>query len=122
MPRRRKKWKRRHKPKFVKFYTYTQQDYCKAEHVRFLEWVYGQIAKEIFGKIKNYHFGEWVIKTEGIVLFIDPELGMQAEIQGTSKMPLLKRLTIHIRLLELLKKGYCILKAVKLCLLTLATQ
>lgn len=115
----RKKWSRTHKPKFLKAYEVNQQDEEGTEKIRLLQEVYTQIAKEIFGKIRNYHFGEWMLKMKGIVLFVDPEYGMQAEIYGTSKLPLVKRLKIHIALLKLLKEGYCILKAVKICILML---
>lgn len=117
-----RKKKRKRAPKFTKSYKFSQQDDFLLSKEEMLQKIHTEIAQELFGKIKNYNLGEWVVKTEGIVLYIDPELGMQAEIQGTSKLPLLKRLTIHIGLLKFLRSGYSILKAVKLCLLTLRTQ
>ena len=116
------KRKRRHRPKFKKFYEYTMQDEPLLNQVRLLHKTHKEIAEELFGKMPNYNFGEWQIKADKIILYIDPEIGFQAEIEGTSKLPLSKRLTIHIGLLKLLKRGCCIVKAVNLCLSTLMTQ
>ena len=117
-----KKYKRKHIPKFKKFYKLTGQDEFLIEKVSLLQRIYNKIAEEFFYDFKNYNFGDWQINFDGIVLYIDPLLGNQAEVFGTSNMPLLKRLKIHIRLLKLLRKGYTKLKAVKLCLLAQMKQ
>ena len=107
--------KRKKKPAFTKNYYLTSQDEMDIERIDLLQKIHSKIAKTMFGKIKNYKFGEWMTKFDGVVLFIDPELGMQAELEGTSKMSLSERLKVHLRFLKLLRKGCCILKAVKLC-------
>ena len=116
MARRRKKWKRQHRPKFKKFYKFTMQGEFAIKREKLLQKIHGCIAEELFGKMPNYNFGEWAIKAGRIILFIDFEFGMQAEIEGTSDFPFMERLKIHIRLLKLLKRGLCIIKAVNLCL------
>lgn len=122
MPRRKIKWKRKKKPSFTKHYEYTSQDEFCIDKIGILQKTYTKIANIIFGEIKNASFGDWQIKDDKIALFIDPEFGMQAELQGTSNMPLLKRLIIHIGLLNFLEKGYTISKAVQLCHLILRKQ
>ena len=118
----RKKYKRKHKPKFKKFYKLTGQDELLIEKEKLLQQIYTKIADEFFYNFKDYCFGDWQINLDGIILYIDPVFGNQAEVFGTSNMPLLKRLKIHIRLLKLLRKGYTKLKAVKLCLLAQMKQ
>lgn len=122
MPRRKIKWKRKKKPAFTKHYEYTPQDELYIDKIGILQKTYTEIANKLFGEIKNISFGDWQIKDDKITLFIDPEFGMQAELQGTSNMPLLKRLIIHIGLLNFLEKGYTISKAVQLCHLILRKQ
>lgn len=122
MGRRRKKYKRRRKPKFTKFYKISQQDELAVYRIELLQKVYTDIAKEVFNNFPKDNIGDWTIKTQGLTLFIDPEFGLQAEITGTSKLPLLKRLKIHIRLLKLIKKGNGLLWAIKMCLSMLEKQ
>ncbi len=117
-----KKRKRRKFPKYKKYYKISRQDEFLIKKEKLLQTLHSKIANEIFERFNNLNFGDWTIKTDGIILYIDPVFGNQAEVFGTSKMPLSKRLTIHIRLLKLLRKGYCILKAVKLCLLKQTKQ
>mgnify|MGYP001625835607 FL=1 len=117
-----KKYKRKHIPKFKKFYKINPQDEFLIEKEALLQKIYTKIADEFFSDFKNYCFGDWQINFNGIILYIDPVLGNQAEVFGTSNLPLLKRLKIHIRLLKLLRKGYTKLKAVKLCLLAQMKQ
>ncbi len=121
MPKK-KKYKRKHIPKFKKFYKISAQDEFLIEKEKLLQNIYTKIADEFFYDFKKYYFGDWQINSDGIILYIDPVLGNQAEVFGTSNLPLLKRLKIHIRLLKLLRKGYSKLKAVKLCLLAQMKQ
>lgn len=117
-----KKYKRKYTPKFKKYYKINPQDEFLIEKEKLLQKIYTKIADEFFPDFNSYNFGDWQINLDGIILYIDPLFGNQAEVFGTSKMPLLKRLKIHIRLLKLLRKGYTKLKAVKLCLLALMKQ
>ena len=121
MPKK-KKYKRKHIPKFKNFYKISAQDEFLLEKEKLLQNIYTKIADEFFYDFKKYYFGDWQINSDGIILYIDPVLGNQAEVFGTSNLPLLKRLKIHIRLLKLLRKGYSKLKAVKLCLLAQMKQ
>lgn len=122
MARRRKKYKRRRIPKFTKFYKFNKQDEFAIHRVELLQKIHTEIANQVFNNFPKENIGDWTIKVQGLTLFIDPEFGFQAEITGTSKLPLLKRLKIHIRLLKLIKKGSEILGAVKSCLLILQKQ
>ena len=122
MTKLKRKWGRKRRPSFKKHYTYTKQDEYCIDKIEILQNTYTKIAKEIFGEIKNYNLGDWEVKTSNIRLFVDAEFGAQAEIIGTSKMELSKRLKIHINFLEFLKKGYSIIKAIELCRLILKTQ
>lgn len=113
--------KRRRRSKFTKSYIYTKQDEFLVKDEELLQTIHTEIAQKIFS-LPKYNFGDWTISMDGIDLFIDPEFGSQAEIHGTSKMPLSERLKIHIKLLKLLRKNWSILKAVKHCKDTLMTR
>lgn len=122
MPRLRKKWKRKHKTKFTKSYLFTKQDELLIEKIKTLQNVHFLIAKEIFKNMEYSKFKEFTINLNGLVVFNDKEYGIQAELMGTSKMPIIKRLVIHIGLLKMLQQRCCILKAIKTCLSMLTTQ
>ena len=119
---RRKKRKRRKTPKFKKYYKFNLQDEFSIKREGLLQKIHTEIAKQIFNFMPCHNIGYWQTAFDGIIIHYDPEFGAQAEIAYSSKLPLSKRLKIHIRLLKLLKKGFGILRAVKLCLLTLAKQ
>ncbi len=119
---RKKRRKRKKRKTFTKYYKYNQQDIYCIRRIGLLQALHTEIANEVFGDFTFNVIGDWTINTEGITLFIDPKNGNQAEITGTSKLPLYKRVRIHIRLLKLLRSGCSILKAVRICLSTLMTQ
>ena len=106
--------KHRKRPKFKKNYKFTKQDEYKINQIGYLQRIYGEIAKELYGNFE-FNLGDWTLKACGLSLFIDPEFGSQVEIEGTSNMPVFKRLIIHIGLLKLIKERKGIFKTVKLC-------
>lgn len=118
----RKRKKRRKKPKFTKYYKFNLQDEFSIKREWLLQKIHTEIANRIFNFMPSHNIGFWQTELEGIIIHYDPEFGAQAEIAYTSKLPLSKRLKIHIRLLKLLKKGYGILRATRICLLTLMKQ
>ncbi len=115
MPRKKKR-KRRKIPLFRKFYKQCVQDELSVKRERLLQKIHHMLALEIFDGFPENNTGDWVIKTENLCIYIDPVFGNQLEIKGTEKMPLLKRLKIHIRLLKLIKGGLSISKAIKMSL------
>ena len=122
MSRKRKKYKREHVPKFKKRYDFNLQDEYMIEKEKVLQNIHSMLAQLIFKYPNENLKGDWKIQTSGMTFFYDPVYGHQAEIIGTSSLPVSKRLIIHIELLNLIRSGYGILKAVKLCISTLMKQ
>ena len=114
--KKKKKHRRRHHPKFTRCYEHTLQDEPYIFEERRLQKVHEDIAEFLFAKVPKHVIKKHRKNFEELVLYIDSELGSQVEIRGTSKLPIINRLKIHTNLLKLLKKGYCILQATKLCL------
>lgn len=113
---RKKKRKRRKIPLFKKFYKPNQQDEASVESEKTLQNVHCELAEMLADYFPITGIGDWCVGDNLFNLFIDPVFGNQLEIKGTSKMPVLKRLKIHIRLLKLIKGGYPLTKAVKMSL------
>ena len=64
--------------------------------------------------------GDFRLYKDGLVINFETQYGIyefdyQAEIDGTQNLPVGERLRIHIRLLRLLRQGYNVKKAVRLC-------
>lgn len=85
-----------------------------------LQSIYCEIAFLVLNGQQRLPIGDMRLYKDGIVVHFETEYGTyrfdyQAEIDGTQNLPVAERLTIHIRLLKLLRQGYKVKKAVKLC-------
>ncbi len=81
--------------------------------IRTLQKINELISKEI----TNYQLTlnlEFKLIKDGVCIYFDSENENQAEIIGTERLPLSKRLKIHIELLRQLKQGTTLKKAVRI--------
>ena len=85
-----------------------------------LQQIYEEIAYFVYNGQMRLPVGDLKLFKDGIIIYFDIEYGIynfnyQAEIDGTQNLPVGERLRIHIRLLRLLRQGYNVKKAVRLC-------
>ena len=85
-----------------------------------LQCIYCEIAFLVLSGQQRLSVGDMRLYRDGLVVYFDTEYGgynfnYQAEIDGTQNLSVGERLRIHIRLLRLLRQGYKLKRAVKLC-------
>ena len=85
-----------------------------------LQRVYEEIAYFVYHGQLRLPVGDLKLLKDGVIIYFDTECGgynfnYQAEIDGTQNLPVGERLRIHIRLLRLLRQGYKVKRAVRLC-------
>ena len=100
------------------------KDYaCNQKHIfryKTLHSVYESIAYSVLNGQLKLPLGDFRLYKDGLVINFETQYGIyefnyQAEIDGTQNLPIGERLRIHIRLLRLLRQGYKVKKAVRLC-------
>ncbi|MBS4760962.1 MAG: hypothetical protein KHX03_09725 [Clostridium sp.] len=87
---------------------------------KILQCVYCELAFLVLNGQCRLPVGDMRLFKDGLVIHFETEYGgytfdYQAEINGTQSLPVGERLRIHIKLLRLLKQGYKLKKAVRLC-------
>lgn len=87
---------------------------------RVLHNIYEHIAYFVLKGQLRLPIEDFRLYKDGLIINFETQYGIyefdyQAEIDGTQNMPVGERLRIHIRLLRLLRQGYKVKKAVKLC-------
>lgn len=96
---------------------------CNQKHIfryRTLHKVYEKICTLLLKGQLKLPLGDFCLFKDGLIIYFENQYGIyempyQAEIDGTQKWPVGERLKIHIRLLRLLRQGYKVKKAVRLC-------
>lgn len=95
---------------------------CNQKHIfryKTLHKVYEEIAQiALKGQLK-LALGDFRLFRDNLIIYFENQYGIyempyQAEIEGTQKLPVGKRLRIHIQLLRLLRQGYKVKKVVKI--------
>lgn len=95
---------------------------CNQKHIfryKVLHKIYEKIAQIVLKGQLKLTLGDFRLFTDDLIIYFENEYGIykmpyQAEIEGTQKLPVGKRLKIHIKLLRLLRQGYKVKKAVKI--------
>lgn len=85
-----------------------------------LQCIYCEIAFLVLSGQQRLPVGDMRLYRDGLVVHFETEYGIysfdyQAEIDGTQNLPVGERIKIHIKLLRLLRAGYSVKKAVRLC-------
>lgn len=95
---------------------------CNQKHIfryKALHKIYEEIAQIVLKGQLKLTLGDFRLFTDDLIVYFENEYGIykmpyQAEIEGTQKLPVGKRLKMHIKLLRLLRQGYKVKKAVKI--------
>lgn len=85
-----------------------------------LQCIYCEVAFLVLHGQRRLPVGDVRLYKDGLVVHFETDYGVysfdyQAEIEGTQTMPVGERLRIHVKLLRLLRQGYKVKKAVRLC-------
>lgn len=85
-----------------------------------LQCIYCEVAFLVLHGQRRLPVGDVRLYKDGLVVHFETDYGVysfdyQAEIDGTQTMPVGERLRIHVKLLRLLRQGYKVKKAVRLC-------